>query len=464
MQNQNIGAKSERTAVPKHRQLPLCRLIVKVVAAKLQASQQKLSFADMLDAACVGLASHESAALKSILYLCERSRARSHAAAKYLMARQPKPQVQMLVETALSLLFGGTYTEFTVVNQAVEAARLDRRTERFAGLVNAVLRRAIREKTLLLNRIAEDPEVRFNAPRWWIERIRAAHPEHWTEILELAAQKPPLTLRVNRRRTTPEEYLEVLNRAGIAARRIGPEAILLESPRPVEEIPGFAMGLVSVQDAGTQMAAHLLAPNPGDAVLDACAAPGGKTAHLLELFDCSVTALEIDPKRTELLKATLARLGLFARVTCADAADPKSWWDGRQFDAVLLDAPCTASGIVRRQPDVPWTRRPDDSYSLAKTQAKLLKALWPTVKPNGKLLFCTCSIFPEEGIEQIRRFTSENADARCIPIGKSHVNMLTLLPCEESSTYDEAAAARDRFTFEPPVRDGFFYALLQKTA
>ena len=451
---QNIAAR---------RQLPLCMLIHKAASARLSMVQQKRTFAETLETVGEDLHSHERAALKSILYLCERTRARSQALTRMLVARPPKPQVQALLETALSLVYSDAYPQFTVVSQAVEAARLDRRTERFAGLVNAVLRRAIREKDALFSQLATNLEVIFNAPLWWIERVKDAYPDDWRSILELAAQKPPLTLRVNRRRSTPEDYLTVLRNAGIAARRIGPEAILLEKPRPVENIPGFGMGLVSVQDAGTQMAAHLLAPQPGAEVLDACAAPGGKTAHLLELFDCNVTALEIDPKRIKLIEATLKRLGLQADVRCADAANLAAWWQGQCFDAILLDAPCTASGIVRRQPDIPWTRRPEDPMTLAKTQARLLNALWPLVKPGGKLLFCTCSIFPEEGTEQIKAFLKQTPDAKALPIGRNQSLMMTLIPLEEIGSYDEDEKSMKDTVDEPAVHDGFFYALLQKT-
>ena len=460
----NHPESAPRSSLNSRRQLPLYRLLGKATATRLAAKQRNISFADMLETAGADLLPHERAALKSILYLCERTQARSSALVKILVAHPPKPQVKVLLETALSLLASGAYAEFTIVNQAVEAARLEHRTERFAGLINAVLRRAIREKNALDTKLATNLEARYNAPLWWIERIRKAYPNDWTSILEIASRKPPLTLRVNRRRTTPEEYLKVLEHAGIQARRIGPEAILLETPKPVEEIPGFSLGLVSVQDAGTQMAAHILAPKPGSRVLDACAAPGGKTAHLLELFDCHVTALEIDQKRSKLIHATLDRLGLQADVRCADAANLESWRKDDAFDAVLLDAPCTASGIVRRQPDVPWTRRPEDPQTLAKQQSRLLKTLWSVVKPGGKLLFCTCSIFPEEGYDQINDFLACTPNAQLLPFSPDGKAIMTLIPRETRAPYDEAKDHEDGFVDEPPVHDGFFYALLQKNA
>ena len=223
---------------------------------------------------------------------------------------------------------------------------------------------------------------------------------------------------MNLRKTTPEAYRALLARQNLASVQTGAEALTLASPVPVTALPGFAEGLVSVQDAGTQLAAHLLPVRPGDRVLDACAAPGGKTAHLLERYDCEVTALEIDPKRAEKIRDTLDRLGLSAELVTTDAARTEKWFDGRPFDAVLLDAPCTASGIVRRQPDVPWIRRPEDIASLARQQRRLLRALWPVLKSGGHLLYCTCSVFPEEGPEQIRAFLEANEDAELVPLGR----------------------------------------------
>ena len=434
-------------------QLPLRRLLTLAAQAR-RRMREGASFASALDAEAADLPPNARAALQSILYDLLRSKALVEALARRLLESPPPGPVLGLIEAALALLVARRYSDFTLVSEAVNAARAGRRTARFAGLVNAVLRRFLREREPLLALCRRTPEVRFNAPAWWIERVRAAHPDEWESILSIVAHHAPMTLRVNVRRTTPEAYLERLAAAGIAARRVGPEAVLLEKPLPVQEIPGFTEGDVSVQDAGTQLAAHLLPVAPGDRVLDACAAPGGKTAHILERTDCRVTALEVDPERAELIRSTLSRLGLSAEVRAADAARTEEWWTGEPFDAVLLDAPCTASGIVRRQPDVPWSRRPEDIRRLAAEQKRLLDALWPCLRRGGKLLFCTCSIFPEEGPRQIEGFLARRPDARLVPLRADGAGMMGLIPTESGdwSPSDEL----------PAVHDGFFYALLEK--
>lgn len=445
-------------------QVPLSLLIVRAAAVRRLMAEEGYSMPSALAQASSGLPPQGRSALQAIAYLCARRRALASAAAGRLMAKRPNAVVSSLIETALSLIFERAYSDFTIVDQTVSAMRADRRTARFAGLANAVLRRASKERATLVPALESEDAVRFNAPEWWIERVRTAHPEAADRILSLSAKHPPMTLRVNRRRTTPEAYLERLAEAGLAAQRIGPEAVLLASPKPVQEIPGFAEGLVSVQDAGTQLAAHLLPAKDGDRVLDACSAPGGKTAHLLELHDLRMTALEIDPERAKLVAETLSRLGLSADVRAADAANLRSWWDGEPYDCVLLDAPCTASGIVRRQPDVPWSRRPSDIVSLARRQKRLLDALWPVVRPGGALLFCTCSIFPEEGPKQAEAFLASHPDAEPAPIGARSDGMMILTPAEAASAAADAPEAEFGPQAEPPVHDGFFYALFRKKA
>lgn len=440
-------------AVKQTRQLPLRRLLSLAATARKQMKGGS-SFSAALDAAAEGLPSHARAALQSILYDLMRNLALTGALSRKLLNNPPPPPVQNILEAAHALLITKRYNEFTLVSEAVNAIRADKRTQRFSGLVNAVLRRFLRESNGLLKDLNKIPEVRFNAPSWWIEKIRAAHPQEWEKILLLQRQHAPMTLRVNVRRTTPAAYLERLAQAGIPARQIGLEAILLEKPLPVHEIPGFSEGDVSVQDAGAQLAAHFLPVKAGNRVLDACAAPGGKTAHLLELADCQVTALEVAPDRAELIRETLGRLGLSAEVQAADAADTQKWFSGEPFDAVLLDAPCTASGIVRRQPDVPWSRRPEDIRRLANEQKRILEALWPCLKTNGHLLFCTCSLFPQEGPLQIKEFLARHPDASMVPLGETGIGMMNLVPTEDGIWPNPQML--------PSVHDGFFYALLKK--
>ena len=389
---------------------------------------------------------------QAIIYESVRKSALTHFILTKLCKNRPTPAVESLLEASLAALFLQRYADFTIVSETVNAAKSSPMTRAASGFVNAVLRRFLREKDALMTEAQRHPEVRFNAPLWWIERMRAVHPADADRILDLGTRHPPMTLRVNRRLTSVEDYLKILADQDLVARRIGPDAVMLASPMPVDLIPGFARGLVSVQDAGTQLAAHLLNVPNGARVLDACSAPGGKTAHLLERYDCEMTALEIDKFRTEKVRETLSRLNLKATVRTADAGRTAHWWDGRAFDCILLDAPCTASGVVRRQPDTPWLRRAVDIKNLAAEQHFLLTALWPLLKKGGRMLYATCSIFPEEGTEQIERFLKETPDAELVPVAGE--KMLTLLP-EEKEAWDGRSLI-------PSVHDGFFYALLQK--
>jgi 16S rRNA (cytosine967-C5)-methyltransferase len=263
-----------------------------------------------------------------------------------------------------------------------------------------------------------------------------------------------MTLRVNVHRISREPLQELLKAAHIGSVPVGAHGLILDKPHPVDAIPGFAEGLWSVQDAGAQLAAELLVPGlPAQArILDACAAPGGKTAHLCELApQAQVLALDVDPVRCERIHQNLDRLGLRAEVRTADAGDPSGWWDGEPFDAILLDAPCTASGIVRRHPDVRWLRREGDVARLAEQQKRLLTALWPLLQPGGRLVYCTCSVFRAEGDAQIAAFLAHNTSAVLRP-GPGH-----LIPC---STAEGGALPDNR----PSDHDGFFYAVLQKSA
>lgn len=288
-----------------------------------------------------------------------------------------------------------------------------------SGFINATLRRFLREKNTLMAEPLPD-EARFNHPGWWVHRVRKQWPDRWEDILIQSLVRAPLSLRANRRQGGQQAAALRLQEAGIGFRLMGPDGIVLDQPLPVEQIPGFAEGLVSVQDIGAQCAAQLLDPQPGERILDACAAPGGKTAHLLEMADCEVWALDIDAHRAESITANLKRGGLpilgsedsgwGAHVMVADAATPSGWWDGRPFDRILLDAPCSASGIVRRHPDVLWHRERRDMETFSATQSQLLTMLWPLLRAGGTLLYATCSIFPEEGEAVVSAFASRHSD------------------------------------------------------
>lgn len=392
-----------------------------------------------------------------------------------LAPKAPPPAVDGLLLSALALLWpsGGPppYAEHTLVDQAVTAART--RVPAAAKFINAVLRRFLREREALVAQALQQPQALHQHPAWWITRLQQDWPAQAGALMAAANLPPPMVLRVNARRGTAAGYLARLADAGLAAQAVadpafGGQALVLDRPVPVQALPGFAEGDVSVQDLSAQRAGPLLlggdAPGqlpplpPGARVLDACAAPGGKTAQLLELADIDLLALDADAQRLQRVQQNLDRLQLPAaggsvRLQAADARDTAAWFgrdgDGRPFDAILLDAPCTASGIVRRHPDVRWLRRPADVAALAATQRQLLDALWPLLAPGGRLLYATCSLFRAEGRQQIDAFLQRHAGSSARLAGGSPGH-LTGLPdnpaCPETGT----------------AGDGFFYALLHQ--
>jgi 16S rRNA (cytosine967-C5)-methyltransferase len=372
-----------------------------------------------------------------------------------LAPKAPPPRVDSLLVVALALLWpdpAPAYTDHTLVDQAVNAAK--HRAPASAAFVNAVLRRFVREREALVAAAEHSPQGAFNHPAWWIEALKQDWPSQWQAILAANNRPPPMTLRVHAGRSSPAQYAERLAALGIAARVPGapaPQALVLDKPVPVSALPGFAEGLVSVQDAAAQLAAPLLIGaglKPGARVLDACAAPGGKTAHLLELqADLQLTALDADAQRLTRVQDNLNRLGQQATLRAADARQTAAWWDGQPFDAILLDAPCSASGIVRRHPDVRWLRRPGDIGALARIQAELLDALWPLLTPGGRLVYATCSVFRAEGQAQLDAFLQRHADAKTHAVAGITGHLLPLADNAPQST---------------PSLDGFFYALLTK--
>lgn len=396
-------------------------------------------------------------AAQALAFHVLRQLGRAEALRSQLARRAPPPAADALLCTALALAWqeeGAPYPPFTLVDQAVEAAKRSPETRNQQAFVNACLRRFLRERDALVAATDADPVARWNHPRWWIERLRQDHPDGWEAILAASNRPAPMTLRVNTHRISREPLRELLAAAHIAAEPVGLHGLILERGLPVEAIPGFREGLWSVQDAGAQLAAQLMVPGlpPRARLLDACAAPGGKTAHLCELKpDAQVLALDVDPLRCERIHQNLQRLGLQAEVHAADAADTASWWEGEPYDAILLDAPCTASGIVRRHPDVRWLRREGDVAQLAAQQKRLLTALWPLLKPGGHLVYCTCSVFRAEGDGQIAAFLAHNSTAFLRP-GPGH-----LWP---RSKVDGGALPDN----QPSDHDGFFYAVLQKSA
>ena len=395
--------------------------------------------------------SHDRALLHELCYGTLRQLAHLRDSLKPLLKRPVEDlQLEMLLCVALYQLRNGRASTHAVVSNAVDAAIVLRLTSA-RGLVNAVLRGYLRNREAIDARPPSDDEAGYSYPQWWIDAVRAGYPDAWREILGAGNEHPPLTLRVNRRRAGREAALLDLSAAGLNCCPIGDEGIIIDPPRSVGEIPGFAEGVLSVQDHGAQLAAGFLDAHDGMRVLDACAAPGGKTTHILERADCDVTAVERDETRLTRVRDNLSRVGLEARTLQADATDTLRWWDGKPFDRVLADVPCTASGVVRRHPDGKWLRRPTDAEQFAKQQHAILEALWPLVTPGGRLLYTTCSIFPSENDDQVRDFLGRHEDAVRVaiewPAGLSVHGEGQLLPVTRGTEENH---------------DGFFYALIEK--
>ena len=391
--------------------------------------------------------------VQELAYGTLRHWGRLSALVQVLSAKPLEPRLAALVAVALYQLDHTRVPPFAVVDRAVDAAALVARPQA-KGAVNAMLRRYLRERDALVDRVVRDsPVARWSHQRWWIGRLQADHPAHWESMLVAGNQRPPLTLRVNRRAASREQALARLLEGGVAATPVGTAGIVVSEPRPVAEVPGFADGWISVQDAGAQLAAPLLDLHDGQRVLDACAAPGGKTAHIAESADVDLTALDVDPARVDRIRDNLGRLHLGSAgiaVTVGDAGEPRAWWDGRPYDRILADVPCTASGTVRRHPDSKWLRRKTDIAGFAGQQRRILDALWPLLAPGGRLLYVTCSLFAAENELQIRQFMQDHAEALRETISFPADVPATggqLLPSDDGASHNQ---------------DGFFYARLRK--
>ena len=397
------------------------------------------------------LEAHERPIVQSLSFDALRKWVRSHELIREFIPKPPPSEVEHLLSVAIALFLQGNeegnhYAAHTIVDQAVKACSEYDKTMYAKGLVNAVLRKVSLtvQKSEGENQYPPDP-IPMYAPSWWRANLKRNYPKQWQSILFDQAKRAPLILRVNQKQYTRSEYQALLSESGISSTVVEevagvqlPAALLLSKPVPVGELPGFYTGAVSVQDAGAQLAALLLNPQPGEQVLDACAAPGGKTAHLLELADCKMLALELDQERLGKIGGNLDRLRLQAddiRILQGDASKA-GWWDGLAFDKILLDAPCSASGIVARHPDIPFLRREADIKSLQEKQRAILNQAWKMLKPEGLMLYVTCSIFPEEGEEQALWFAAEHGNALRLDAPGQ------ILPSA--------------------VNDGFYYALFKK--
>ena len=353
-------------------------------------------------------------------------------------------KIEALLCVALFQLNHDQSTDFTVVNEAVEAAKLINKS--WAGsFVNGVLRNFIRQKEKLQTELKNDEEAFYSYPLWWINLIKQNYPKDWESILLNGNKHPPLTLRINERQTNLKQYEEKLKSEAISYRVLGNIALELTQPTPVEKIPGFMDGEVSIQDFGAQLAAKLLDLQDGQFCLDACSAPGGKTGHMLEIADIELVSIDQQKDRLYKVKENLERLHLHAYLKCADLAAVNTWWNEKLFDRILLDAPCSASGVVRRHVDIKWLRRPRDIEMFAKQQEAMLEAMWQLLKKGGKLLYATCSIFYDENQKVINHFIKEHTDAKEV---KWSVD-------SEYSKYENQLIPSEN-------HDGFFYALLEK--
>lgn len=337
--------------------------------------------------------------------------------------------------------------EYAAVDASVEAADVLKKPWA-KGLLNACLRSYLRESERVNQAVAASAELQYSHPLWLLESVRSSYATDWRRILDANNARPPMTLRVNVARISPRQYRETLASRGIANRAHGSvnTAVILESPMPIDQLPGFREGWFSVQDAAAQLAAPWLDVRPNDRVLDACAAPGGKAAHLIERTPSlrQLTALDVDPERVARMRANFGRLGVAATCVIADATDPAQWWDGEPYDRILLDAPCSATGVIRRHPDIKVRRKPEDLAKLRQSQARLLDGVWPCLIRGGKLLYVTCSILNEENDRQIKGFLTRHRDAEVEPLSSPGASIgRQTLPGEEDM-------------------DGFYYAALRK--
>lgn len=422
------------------------------VRVLLEVLGQGRSLSAALPPALSQLASGERGLAQELCYGTLRWLPRLQALATRLLdkpLRSRDQDVHVLLLLGLYQLLYLTIPPHAAVSATVEAAAALGK-EWAKGLLNGSLRRLLRERETLLAAVDQDENAALAHPAWLLQALRDAWPAQWQAIIAANNSRPPLTLRVNDRHGSRDTYQTRLQQAGIAAEPVAyaPQALTLATPVAVEQLPGFTAGDVSVQDGAAQLAAGLLDLQPGQWVLDACAAPGGKTGHILEsCAELSLVALDSEPERLRRVAENLARLGLDAKLVSGDAGTPGDWWDGQPFDRILLDAPCSGSGVIRRHPDIKTLRRPEDIAALAAEQRRLLHALWPLLKPGGMLVYATCSILPVENGRQVAAFLQAQHDARerAVDSGWGHA----------------VEAGRQILPGENGM-DGFYYACLSK--
>lgn len=443
---------TESTASVWHK--PIKLKPVRAVAADVvyQVVDQGRSLSDVLPKAQVSVKDGDQGLLAEMCYGVIRQLPKLEYLTRQLLT-QPlvgdSRVFQFLLYVGLYQLTAMRVPSHAAVAETVNACQA-MQAPGFKALVNAVMRRFLREQEQLLADAEQQPVCQHLHPGWILKKLQQAYPEHWQQVIDAGNQKAPMWLRVNGRHQSAPRYRELLETQGLAVtdQRSPEHGLCLASPVDVAALPGFADGWVSVQDGAAQYAGQLLPLNAGDKVLDACAAPGGKSCHLLERADVALTALEIDPYRVPRITENLDRLQLSAQVKCGDASVPSEWWDGQAFNKILADVPCSATGVIRRHPDIKWLRKAADIAPLVELQARILDALWSTLAVGGQMLYATCSILPEENSEQIAAFLARHTDAKLCPLSVPS-GLVTvshgwqILPGEHNM-------------------DGFYYALLEK--
>lgn len=453
----------DNTAMPAHATSPRL-LAANLVNAVLNDGYSLTATLANLRAGIAAPDGRDLAAAQNLAYGVLRQAGRLRFFLAQLTQRPVQPvELNGHLLVGLHELDAGLSPAYAAVNETVDVAA--RRYPHARSFVNAVLRNFQRRREELEHAARQNPEAHWNFPVWWLTRLQAEYPTDWEGIATALNARPPMTLRINTRRIAPADYRAQLDAAGLAYRDFDSEwdaaALVLTTPVPVAELPGFAAGLVSVQDLGAQAAALLLDAQPGMCVLDACAAPGGKTGHLLERADLDLVALDSDAGRLRRVQENLDRLGLSdfpgtkIRLLADDAGKPSAWWDEQPFDRILLDAPCTASGVVRRHPDGKWLKRAEDVQHLAREQSRLLEALWPLLKSGGKMLYATCSLFKAENSDQIAAFLARHPDAR--------IGAIEMPGARERQPISQPTGQPNGQILPSPDTDGFFYARLLKT-
>ncbi|OEF26045.1 16S rRNA (cytosine(967)-C(5))-methyltransferase RsmB [Vibrio rumoiensis] len=423
---------------------------VRAAAAKVlfEVVDQGYSLSSSLPAAQQTIRPRDHALLQEICYGALRYLPRLESIVNELMDKPLKGKQRVFHHLILVGIYQLSFMRIpahAAVGETVEGTQ-DLRGPRLRGLINAVLRNYQRNQEQLDAQSISHNAGKYAHPSWLLKLLQQAYPSDWESIVEANNSKAPMWLRVNRQHHTRDEYLALLNENEIEA-EIHPQAedaLRLLSPCDVMTLPGFEQGWVSVQDAAAQLSVDYLKPQDGELILDCCAAPGGKTAHILEhTQNAEVVAIDCDDNRLSRVHDNLQRLQLQAEVICGDARYPEEWWNGEKFDRILLDAPCSATGVIRRHPDIKWLRRANDIEALSALQSEILDAMWRQLKPEGTLVYATCSITPQENVEQVRAFIARTTNAQLI--GSEIENPgRQILPGEENM-------------------DGFYYAVLRKT-